>query len=358
MVSLVRKLKKMYKGSYYYANKKYGKYTKRRPFPNFNDFDCRPAGDFSINEVPNEMNNNSKYEMDKKNNSYITNVNDNSLSVVTEGNNGYMTTPNSSSPVTGDILGMDNNKGLYSSSNSISPVTTLSDSNTDFTMVNSSANEYYTSNSSNPFQSQIESNPQSIQNPFWDASESSVGDNSFTTNFDGMNNYGHTDYYANEMKRISRLNGMDTSNDNIKVDYNSANNWRVEIKRYYPSMPQTSEPMEYQDNTYQDTNMNYGMDTKNKKNKWWKKVIPKKNKSTNSSFISENTFYNREYNDSYEYNPPRYDSSRHSTYYSCYSNNENPFENYKYKSNLTNNNLTNDVLVVNDKATNNNTLYY
>ncbi|ORX43890.1 hypothetical protein BCR32DRAFT_288329 [Anaeromyces robustus] len=376
MVSLVKKIKKIYKGSYFYANRKYGKYTKRRPFPNFNDFDCSPSGDFSLNEVPTEMNNANKVGLEKSNfeksNSYITS-NDNNVNVITEGNNVYMTSVGSirsagnviddATPANSEIFDNNNTYGLYSTpnSNSISPVTTLSDSNTDFTMVNSNTNEYYqTQNQANPIQNQ------NLDNPFFDATEVSIFDNnnnSFTNSVDNsMNSNGHVDYYANQMKRIGRYDSnMDDSSDDIKVEYNGKNNWNVEIRRYYPTMPQTAEPMDnydYHDDSNYNTNNMSIVDTK-KKNKWWKKIVPKSGKR--DSVISENTFYDNRYLDN-DYNTKRYDSSRHSSYYTSYNDEYgskhnsmsiNSYGGNKYNyPNYGRNNTVNldDVLVVNNNA--------
>jgi hypothetical protein len=338
MVSLVKKLKNMYKGSYYYANKKYGKYTKRRPFPNFNDFDCSPSGDFSLNEVP-DMNT-RKMDSDKKN-SYINTSNDNSITVVNEGNNVIISSSGNTSPATGDILGLGNESKLYSTtSNSVSPVSTISD-NTDFTMVNGNSNEYSSNNPSNPFQSQNET-----KNPFNDVNEISFN-SGYSTTFDGMypSSTSPRDFTGGDMSRRSCVN---SSNDDIKYEYNGKNNWNVEIRRYYPSMPQTDEPVDYHDDFKNRRISDIGVDMKKKK--WWKKVIPSiKNKHHSGSVISENTYYNDNVRD-FENNPKRYDS-RNSSYYTCYNGDRtrsysNMSNTYDY--NCYNENLTDGVLVIND----------
>jgi len=313
MVSLIAKFKKLYKGSYYYANKKYGKYTKRRPFPNFNDFDCSPSGDFSMNEIPVTS---RKVDYDKNNNSnenYFT-TNENNVNV-TEINNYDTSIPNIS-----DILGIENEKKLYCPSNSVSPVTTVSD---DFTMVNPSTT--------------------------YEASESS-----FTVTFDGMSDNNKT---------------CPTNDDDVKVTYDSNNNWNVEIKRYYPSLPRNDE-LDNKPDDYQNQSKAYGtdMDMSLKKKKWWKKVIPHKkgsSKRSRDSTISDNTYYydrdsnvddygyNKKYN--YEYNPTRYDSARYSDM--CCSDDYNKSYNYssKYVSRYDED-LTEGVLIVNENV--NNTLLY
>eukprot|EP00833_Pecoramyces_ruminatium_P016350 jgi/Orpsp1_1/1190382/evm.model.d7180000078601.1 len=334
MNSFVKKIKKMYKGSYYYANKKYGKYTKRRPFPNFNDFDCSPSGDFSMNEVPSEMNTNKIYSQKTNYDNYIVTSDDKNSTVV--GNTGSNYTSNTSTPVNSCIFNDIN-------SNNISPVTTISD-NTDFTMVNSN-------NINNPFDNEMKQNRNSLSeaiNPFYDNSESIDNESSFTTNFDGMNYTSNVnnDSYANKMNPVSYIkDSVNTSEDNIKIDYKGQNNWEVEMKRYYPSVQKTDESDIYntsttysyneQYNTNQDYNMGMGMEMKKKK--WWKKILPK-NKSHSSSF-SDNTYCN----DDDEYGPKRYDSKRHSSYYSSYKNDYNNYSRY-------NSSLTDGVLVVNQNA--------
>ncbi|ORX47941.1 hypothetical protein BCR36DRAFT_584634 [Piromyces finnis] len=343
MVSLIKKFKNLYKGSYYYANKKYGKYTKRRPFPNFNDFDCSPSGDFSLNEVP-DMNT-QKIDSEKKN-SYINTSNDNSLTVVTEGNNVYISSRPPTTPVN-DILDVGQEKGIYASSNSISPVTTISE-NTEFTMVNSNANECIASNSSSFYQIQNENNP------FSDSSEISRS-SSYSTTFDGMYPT-RTDSrnVNNETKYRNRINAYD---DEIKY----GNDWRVEMKRYYPSIPRTSEPIDYQD-AYPNIK-SPEIKTDMKKKKWWKRVIPPtKHKSYTSSVISESTFYNNSETRGVEDNPKRYDSYKNSfnngynnNYSKNYSNDN--YNTQRYSSNSYEGNLTDGVLVINDKYNVRNSIY-
>ncbi|OUM67057.1 hypothetical protein PIROE2DRAFT_5542 [Piromyces sp. E2] len=337
MVSLVKKFKNMYKGSYYYANKKYGKYTKRRPFPNFNDFDCSPSGDFSLNEVPDMR----KMDTEKKNN-YINTSNDNNTAVNNEGSKVYISSGNTA---TGDILGLG--KGLYSTTtNSVSPVSTISDSSTDFTMVNGNSNDYSSNNPNNPFQSQSEN-----KNPFNDASEISFS-SGYSTTFDGMypSSTSPKDFIGGDVSRRSPAN---ISIDDIKYEYNGKNNWNAEIKRYYPSMPQTEEPVDYHDN-YRSTKIPEA--SHEKKKKWWKKVIPsKKNKHQNDSVISESTYYNDSIRD-FDGNPKRYDSKMNSSFYNSYSSDHNrsfsnissTYSTSKYDYNRYNENLTDGVLVVNN----------
>jgi len=341
MVSLVKKFKNMYKGSYYYANKKYGKYTKRRPFPNFNDFDCSPSGDFSLNEVPDMR------KIEEKKNSYINTNNDN-ITVVNEGNNVYISTSGATSPATGDILGIGN------TSNSVSPVSTISD-NTDFTMINGSTNEYTINNSQNPFQSQIEK-----KNPFSDNTEISFN-SGYSTTFDGMyaSSTNPRDFNGGDMNRRSNV----FSNDDVKYEYNGKNNWKAEIRRYYPTMPQTDEPMDYHDDFKNSRIPDYGV-ADMKKKKWWKKVIPsKKSKHTSISAMSENTYYDNDVRE-IDGNPKRYDS-RNSSYYTCYngerprsySNMGSTYNAKKYDFNRYGDNLTDGVLVVNDNYQNKKMIY-
>jgi len=299
MVSLIKKFKQLYKGSYFYANKKYGKYTKRRPFPNFDEFDCSPSGDFSMNEVPTTTATNSVDYIKNNNNNinyYITNENSNNITEI--------------NPTTGDILGISNEKGLYYSSNSVSPVTTDSD---DYTVVNPN-----------------------VSRQSYAPSESS-----FTVTFDGMSD--------------------NNNDDDIKVNYNGKNNWSAEIKRYYPSIPRVNEIEEYPNDSSKYQNNVGGMDINLKnltKKKWWKKVISHKKNSSKHQFdstIKDNTYY---YNDDngysnkydYEYNPTRYDSSRHSDIYF----NKGFKDEYKYNYvSRYDEDLTEGVLVVNENVGNN-----
>ncbi|KAL6607471.1 hypothetical protein U3516DRAFT_905897 [Neocallimastix sp. 'constans'] len=347
MVSLVKKIKNMYKGSYYYANKKYGKYTKRRPFPNFNDFDCSPSGDFSMKEIPAEMEV-KKSDMEKtifeKQNGYITTINENKSNATIEGSNANRSS-SSTINVTSNVLTPINSNIFENGLNSISPISSISD-NTDYTMVNSTDNR------------------NSLSNPFNNAYEikQSQSSSSFGNSLDN-----NKDSYVKQMNRISTINNNNidsTSEDDIKIDYNGKNNWKVEIKRYYPSMPQVDEPDYYSnDNTNNSYNYNdrrqsdmpeygMGMDMK-KKNKWWKKMLPN-NKRRNSNF-SDNTFYDsnsNNYNDDYKYD------SKHSTLYegdygsnSTYNSNR-----YNYNSKYDND-LTDGVLVVNQNVKTNSILY-
>jgi len=310
MVSLIKKIKSMYKSSYFYANKRYGKYTKRRPFPNYNAFDCSPSGDFSVSEIPSEMNhvNNIKKEKSnfEKSKSYI--IND--VNIVTEGNNVYMTTV--PVPVYTENIDTRNYNGSCSAqhSKSVSPITTISDSNTEFTMVNTNSPQ-----------------SQNMDNTFFDVTEASIFDNSdsFITNIDGVNfdnsavsNNGNGNYYTNQMKRISHNNSnRENPSDRIKVKYNGKNNWKAETRRYYPSIPQTTEPSDY----YGDNSIST-IDMK-KKNRWWKKIVPKSSKR--DSFVSDSTFYdNKDFNT--DYNSKGYISARDITY--C--NDEYSSKNYNY----------------------------
>jgi len=314
--------------------KKYGKYTKRRPFPNFNDFDCSPSGDFSLNEVP-DMNVH-KMDNNKKNN-YINTTTKTSTVV-----------SSSSTTPTGDILGFGN-------SNSISPVSTISDNSTDFTMVNSNA-DYITSNSNNPFQIQSEK-----VNPFSDASEISFS-SGYSTTFDGMypSSTSPRDFHSENSKRSSLYN------DDVNYEYNGKNNWKVEIKRYYPNMPQTYEPLDY-NNDYNDKFKNTRIPTtQEKKKKWWKKVVPSKKsrKSVNGSVVSEGTFYNSNDVREVDGNPKRYDSKKSSYYFRYnsdrtrnYSNMSNNYDTNKNDYNRYNENLTDDVLVVNKNYNAKNLVY-
>jgi len=344
MVSLIKKIKNMYKGSYYYANKKYGKYTKRRPFPNFNDFDCSPSGDFSMKEIPAEMNV-KKPGMEKtnfeKHNSYITSFSENKSNTTTEGNN--VNRSSTSINVTSNVPTPANSNTFENGLNNISPVSSISD-NTDYTMVNTTDNR---NSLSNPF-----SNTYEIKQ-----SQSSPTFNNFSDNKDS---------YVKQMNRISTINSNsidNTSEDDIKIDYNGKNNWKVEIKRYYPSMPQMDEPDNYSsDITNNSYNYNdrrqsdmpeygMGMDMK-KKNKWWKKMLPK-NKSSNSNF-SDNTFYDsnsNNYNDDY-----RYDSRQSTLYEGDYGNSTYNGNRYNY-NNKYDTSLTDGVLVVNQNAKTNSILY-
>jgi len=355
MVSLVQKIKKIYKGSYFYANRKYGKYTKRRPFPNFNDFDCSPSGDFSMNEVPAEMNV-GKPDIPKdrleKSSSYITVVNEGKASNCSNCN--Y--TSNVSTPVNSIIFEKENK------SNNVSPVTVISD-NTDSTVVN---NPFYSFN-------EVKQNPvKDSFNSFYEANESTINtvntvntintvntvntmntDRTFVTKYDGMNYTSNVsmDYYAKELKNNTK--------DGIKMEYNDANNWKVEIKRYYSSMPQTNESNNYNSNTTYNYNdrcnrsmqeydmgMGMGMDMK-KKSKWWKKIVPK-SKSQSSSF-SDNTLYDNNDND---YDSKRYYSKEGKSYYSTYDRDykNNTYGNNKNNYSYYNSSLTDGVLVVNPNA--------
>jgi len=360
MVSFVKKIKKMYKGSYFYANKKYGKYTKRRPFPNFNDFDCSPSGDFSVSEVPTELNINkqdNRITNFERNNSYITYVNDNNYNGNTERNSAYMNssnnfTSNVSTPVNNDIFDHENQ------TSNISPVTTISD-NTDFTVVN---NNDYQNNLANPFNNAYEikqdkSNIMNAINPFYDSNNSFFDtDDSFTTNVDGTN---VTDYYGNKMKQINGISNTGNNfGNNDKTNSNGKNNWKPEIKRYSSSIPQAYKHNNY-DNDITNNNNYYNqshMEIK-KKSKWWKKILPR-SKSSNSfdSNFSDSTYDNYfNNNDDYEYNPKRYDSAIHSELYSHnnnYGNNNfNSSRNrYSYSYNPYESSITDGVLVLNKKA--------
>jgi len=221
-------------------------------------------------------------------------------------------------------------------------------------MVNSN-NDYVTSNSNNPFQIQNES-----KNPFSDTSEISFS-SGYSTTFDGMypSSTSPRDFHNEESKRTSY------SNDDMKYEYNGKNNWKVEIKRYYPNMAQTEEPMDYHYD-YNNKNTRIPSIHNDKKKKWWKKVIPSKkhHKNVNGSVVSEGTFYDSNDIREIDGNPKRYDS-RISSYHTCYSgdrttsfsNTSNNYSTKKYDYNRYNENLTDGVLVVNENYNAKNLVY-
>lgn len=274
MTSLLKKIKKLYKGSYFYANRKYGKYTKRRPFPNFADFDCSPSGDFSLDNSDDinfsdigHSRSNKCIRIDESGNKVYVNRNMNNV----QHQNLYSS--NSAA-----AAAEANSKNMYITSNYLS--------------------NYSSSSTINESDTNSTANTISINNPFYDTYTTTTSTTTTTMSNNNSSQNISRNSQAHSSSSSTICDFSQRENNSVVNGFNNGNNNNTSYG--YNTNDTMTNPTTYSHNSispYSNTSLNTTTAT-NEKKEWWKndaKVndfddLDKKRKR-DISFSSQNISY-------------------------------------------------------------------